>query len=499
MGALIVTAAAIASSLSHAFVRSTRSLVADKIRRIISVILHGQVMSDVSSNPLAWDRRAHKRRERLLIGAALVLVACRILSARNSIAAMVVATLALMVVFACYVRDSRWMRRWSFRAAFPLAVAANVVALAVGCLIMYLAETGLLVHNLVGLHIEWTRLFLCVPLASAVNLLAWGWPGAGRRLRLAAWIGNVALVLYAGWFWRWHEIYDGFGGAPPFGADLVTALATISMVVLAWDPLDFTNLSTRTRVSRWRMGLVTFIALALGVFLLWPFRTVLRRCRLEADLTSLGCEVTDRTRRPAWLRIRELTPLRPYVTEIEAIHLPRNCLTPGNCEAMAETLGRVAMLDEIDAPWVPAGCEQLLSRIGPRSFMQYLLLTGEGVTDDALAKAGGFKRLRRAVFAGSQISDAGLAHLAGLPWLEILVLRDAPITGDGLAALATCPVLRVLNLSGTQIGDEQVAVLTQLKRLADLDLTGTKVTAEGVQQLQSALPQCEIKWGKNLP
>ncbi|HEV3004932.1 MAG TPA: hypothetical protein VGX78_10750, partial [Pirellulales bacterium] len=180
-------------------------------------------MSSVSSDQTVLSGTAYKWRERLLIGAALAMVGCRLLSIRHSIAAMVVATLVLTGVFACYVRGWPWGRRWAFRAVLPLAIAANAVGLGIGSLVVFLAESGLLVHNRLGLYIEWNRVFLCVPLAAAVNLFTWGWPGAGRRSRTAAWLANGILILYAGWFWHAHESYEGFGGAPPFGSDLVAA------------------------------------------------------------------------------------------------------------------------------------------------------------------------------------------------------------------------------------------------------------------------------------
>lgn len=457
-------------------------------------------MSGVSSDQAVPIDTTHKWRERLLIVAALALVICRLISVRNSIAAMVVATIVLIAVFTCYVRGWPWGRTWAFCAALPLAIAANVAALAVGIFVTYLAENSLLVQNRLGLHSEWNRLFLCLPLAALVNLLAWGWPHAGRQLWYAAWVANGVLLLYAGGLWRLHDEHQGFGGAPPFGSELFAALAAISMMTLSWDPKigvarsSSVDTSSSGRRRPWRTGIVVTITLVTGAVLFVPFRTVLRRCRLEAALTALGCEVTDRTRRPAPLRIRELAPLRPYVTDIEAVYLSKECLTPATCQAIADVLGQVTMLDELDARAVPAGCEKLLSRLGQTSYMQYLTLRGAGVTDDALATAGGFNRLRHAVFSQARISDAGLAHLAGLPWLEVLVLRDTPVTGEGLAPLAACPTLRILDLSGTQIGDEQSAVLQQLPRLCRVDLTGTRMTAGGIEQLRAALPQCDIQW-----
>ena len=458
-------------------------------------------MSGISSHQTATlADTSYKWRERLLIGAAAALVGCRLLSVRHSVAAMVVAVLILTGVFTCYVRGWPWGRRWAFRAALPVAVLANALAFAVGSLVTFLAVSGMLVHNRLGLHVEWNFAFACVPLAALINLFTRGCPPPSRKLRAAAWLANAVLVVYAGWFWRVHESYERFGGEPPFGAELITALAAVSLMALAWGDAAITNSQPgHRRRTRWRAGLVVVTIMAVGLALVRPFQTVIRRCRLEAALTSLGCEVTDRTRRSAPLRIRELAPLRPYVTEIEAIYIPKGCLTAAKCEPLAEILGQVTMLDEIEAPQVPDGCERLLSGLPPGSLMQYVLLSGEGVTDETLAKAGGFRRLYKAALVNAQITDDGLKHLAGLRSLAVLNLRGTPITGSGLTHLAAMPNLLSLVLADTQVDDQHLTLLQPCTGLTDLDVSGTRVTASGVKTLQAALPRCNVKWGPSSP
>lgn len=444
-------------------------------------------MSAVSSNSSASPSSAYKWRERLLIAAALALVGCRLLSVRNSVAAMVFAGLILVVVFTGVVAGWDRIRRRAVYAALPTGVAANAVALAVGCLVVFLGENGLLVYNRLGLYLTWNRGFYCVPIAAAVNLLAAARPGHG--VRRVAWLANASLFVYAGWHWYVHESLERFGGVPPFGAILVVALAVVSLVNLAWDTRPGGTMAPRSRRRAAFVALTTIVIVAL---LVAPFRVVLRRCRLEAALTSLGCGVTDRTRRPAPLRVPELGPLRPYVTDIEAVYIPEGSLAAENCGAFAEVLGRVTMLDEIDARLVPKGCEGLLDRIGPTSFMQYLALHGPGVGERALAKAGTLSRLRTADFSGSRITDANIADLAGLPTLERLVLSGTSIDGSGLAALASLPAFTQLDLSRTRVGDDQVPVLQQLSRLRQLAIRDTHFTDAGVARLQQALPKCEI-------
>jgi hypothetical protein len=282
-------------------------------------------MSGNSANQSAMARAArYKRRERLLIVAALALVGCRLLSIRHSVAAMVVATLILVAVFTCYVRDCPTARRWSFRAALPLAVLANALALAIGSLIAVLAM--------------------------------------------------------------------------------------------------------------------------------------------------------------------------PYVTETAAVSIPEGYLTNAGCGPVAEMLGKLTMLDEIEAPRVPADCERLLHRLPAGSFMQYLSLGGEGVTDETLAVVVGFKRLRKAHFIHSRITDGGLRRLGGLRWLDTLSLRGAPLAGRGLAALASLPSLTSLDLAETEVGDQQIAVLQRFRGLSELDLRDTRITSAGVRKLQATLPRCQIKW-----
>ncbi|MGH7140802.1 MAG: hypothetical protein ACREHD_34150, partial [Pirellulales bacterium] len=228
-------------------------------------------MSSISSNESAVVP-GYRSRERVLIAGALALVVCRLISVRHSVAAMVFATLILTAVFTCYVNDWPWGRKWAFRFTLPLAVLANASALAIGVLVTLMAESGLLVDGHLGTYIEWNRAFVCVPLAGLLNLLALGRPAA-RWQRTAAWLANGSLAVYAGWYWIKHESFEGFGGAPPFGADLVVALAAVSLMALAWEnvPVDAGRYRSRLRG-------VLVLALALAMLAAWmpAFFTVVR-------------------------------------------------------------------------------------------------------------------------------------------------------------------------------------------------------------------------------
>jgi hypothetical protein len=452
-------------------------------------------MSSIPANELATASAAYKWRERILIAGALALVVCRLISVKHSVAAMVIATLVLAAVFTGYVRGWPWGRRWAFRVTLPVTLVANTAALAVGVLVTVLAETGLLVHNHLGEHVEWNRPFVCVPIAAAVNLLALAWPNTDWRLRGAAWLANGLAMVYAGSFWSVHESFERFGGAPPFGADLIAALATISMMALAWDDAPRRDRADGPSRRKIRPLFAVAVTATTAVAMAPAIYTVVRRCRLDAAVTSLGCEVTDRTRRIAPLRIRELAPLRPYVTEIEAVYIPKDALTADTCDTVADVLGKLELLDEVEAAAVPAGCGGLFQRLPPGSLVQYVTLSGEGVNDDTLADVGRFKRLRKVALVDAQVSDDGLNNLSRLRWLDVLILRGAPLSGDGLAHLTSLPSLTSLDLADTAVDDDQVGALTALTGLTYLDLRGTNVTINGVQRIQAGLPRCQITWG----
>ncbi|MGH7136754.1 MAG: hypothetical protein ACREHD_13510, partial [Pirellulales bacterium] len=204
---------------------------------------------------------------------------------------------------------------------------------------------------------------------------------------------------------------------------------------------------------------------------------------------------TDRSARIAPLRIRELAPLRPYVTEIEAVYIPRNVLTRANCAPFAQALGNLISVYEIEVAQVPEGSGALLRRLPPNSPLVYVTLSGPGSTDETLADLGRCTRLTSASLAGAKISNDGLRHLSGLGSLRTLVLRGTPISASGVQHLTSLSGLTSLDLVDTSVGDEDIGHLTKLSALVALDLRATRVTVDAVQRLQRALPRCQIDWG----
>ena len=73
--------------------------------------------------------------------------------------------------------------------------------------------------------------------------------------------------------------------------------------------------------------------------------------------------------------------------------------------------------------------------------------------------------------------------------VESITKLGGKVTRDD--KLPSKPVTGV-NLGGAQVTDAGLKGLKDLKQLTSLNLEGTKVTADGVADLQKALPGCKI-------
>ena len=90
-------------------------------------------------------------------------------------------------------------------------------------------------------------------------------------------------------------------------------------------------------------------------------------------------------------------------------------------------------------------------------------------------------------------TDAGLVHLKGLTSLQELVLDNTQVTDAGLVHLEGLTGLRHLDLTNTEVTDAGLVHLKGLTNVQWLFLYRTQVTEAGVQDLQKALPNCEIR------
>jgi hypothetical protein len=82
--------------------------------------------------------------------------------------------------------------------------------------------------------------------------------------------------------------------------------------------------------------------------------------------------------------------------------------------------------------------------------------------------------------------------LQSIRHLRLLTISGNKFPLADLAQLQRLEELEYLDFFETDISDEDVAYLNQLNRLKSLRLHKTQMTTEGVAQLETALPGCEI-------
>jgi Leucine-rich repeat (LRR) protein len=93
-----------------------------------------------------------------------------------------------------------------------------------------------------------------------------------------------------------------------------------------------------------------------------------------------------------------------------------------------------------------------------------------------------------------RVTDDDLEHLKELTNLTHLNLTGTQVGDTGPVHLKKLANLRYLILEATRVGDAGLEHLKGLTKLGTLNLLNTKVTAQGVTDLQKALPDCKIDW-----
>ena len=110
----------------------------------------------------------------------------------------------------------------------------------------------------------------------------------------------------------------------------------------------------------------------------------------------------------------------------------------------------------------------------------------------AWEKIGTLKQLKALRLDSSNIDGKHLGLLAKIP-LQVLTLTKTKLTdADCEALLPLSRSLRFIDLQDTDLTDASVATLSRLKALSRLAIKGTKITRDGIEDLEFALPNCNI-------
>ncbi|MCA9173973.1 MAG: hypothetical protein KDB14_05745 [Planctomycetales bacterium] len=177
--------------------------------------------------------------------------------------------------------------------------------------------------------------------------------------------------------------------------------------------------------------------------------------------------------------LRKLSELRHLrLLDLSDKHLTDDC---------AETLREMGMLFFNDT----ATTEKDVARPGSVDDVVSLTLHGCPLTDAGIQQFAEFKNVVYLDLRSTKVTSAGIAAVSDMK-LQWLHLEHSALTDDGLQAVGSFRTLRILGLGGLPITDAGLKHLVTLKQLTHLRLGGTKVTAEGIADLQRALPKCKI-------
>jgi len=206
-----------------------------------------------------------------------------------------------------------------------------------------------------------------------------------------------------------------------------------------------------------------------------------------------------------------------------------------------ENLGRVKTLQDIFFNGGSIVDDARFQALGELPNLKHLVLWYNNITDHGLKQLERFPNISRIQIDGggftgsglkalspmltveglamgmSHFSDANISFLDRFPNLSSLALRDCKITSKGiknlprLTSLTTLelsynqsitdvclpefkrfPLLEILMLNSTGITDRGLQELSTFKNLRQLDIENCSVSAEAVDRLQDALPNCKV-------
>jgi hypothetical protein len=268
-----------------------------------------------------------------------------------------------------------------------------------------------------------------------------------------------------------------------------------------------------------RSLLVSFLAFA-AVMAWW--RTAVNRVERESQTASAlresGFSVYVKCDAPVFLRMLVGTRRLHFFNHVCEIHdddtseSPRVPLTDAEIECIAD-LRHLRMLNLGDTRVTDTGLECIRGMAD----LEVLFLDHTQITDAGLKSIHDLPSLRSLTLENTKVTGEGFQFLKNLPQLEELSLDSSPITDDALSRLTILSQMRALDLSGTEITDaglrhlknsrvktlrlDHTSVsdlglqcLEEIPELEHVTLKNTKVTAEGVETLKRALPNCRVDW-----
>ncbi|HOV33982.1 MAG TPA: hypothetical protein PLX23_11550, partial [Candidatus Hydrogenedens sp.] len=134
---------------------------------------------------------------------------------------------------------------------------------------------------------------------------------------------------------------------------------------------------------------------------------------------------------------------------------------------------------------------QWLLNLNPND-IQALGLVGYKVDDEMIGYISHLTGLKSLQLVQTRVSDVGFLKLKNLRNLREIKLYSVNITDRGFEVFDSFPQLEELWIQQAKITNASIGRLKNMKNLKRLNLTNTGISPEGLLQLQSILPNCEI-------
>ena len=252
-------------------------------------------------------------------------------------------------------------------------------------------------------------------------------------------------------------------------------------VVFTADTMTSTSSDGKTEESRYRLGgtpkpapkPVPAQAEAVAMFKNMDASVRLNEDGEAVRLQLFGVEVTDKQ----LLRLAELPTLQDLNLSVKNLTQEGLSVLSQLKQLRKLQLDYLPTLDELDGVW--------------------------GIEDEWLQPLSGLNKLEELILESChRVDGTGLKYIAGLTSLKKLDLGGASVTDDSLMHITGLQNLAELSLQGhgfqngeaiSEITDKAVKHLVKLKGLKSLNIKSTRISAEGVKQLEAALPDCKIE------
>ena len=120
-------------------------------------------------------------------------------------------------------------------------------------------------------------------------------------------------------------------------------------------------------------------------------------------------------------------------------------------------------------------------------------LTRSDVADHSFAHLAPLRRIRDIRAQGRPLTNASMTIVGNWRDLRSASFHGTDIDDSGVSKLAGCGELTELSLRSAKLSDSAVGTLSLLTQLQRLDISRCGLSDAAIQQLRSALPDCDIE------